>query len=127
MGYSPWDPKESDMTEQLTLSHYINPLSVIILPLQYWALAVGTEWTEGVVPQARTNPQAGVPLSLNALTTCILLNGHDLPCTFLALTAVLVTGSYYVLVITSLPPSFPLSFFLCSHILKIISIVSICL
>ena len=81
MGYSPWDPKESDMTEQLTLSHYINPLSVIILPLQYWALAVGTEWTEGVVPQARTKPQAGVLLSLNALTTCILLNGHDLPCT----------------------------------------------
>ena len=80
MGYSPWGPKESDTTERLTLSHYINPSSVIILPLQYWALAVGTQWTEGVVPQARKKPQAGVLLSQNALTTYILLNGHDLPC-----------------------------------------------
>lgn len=40
------------------------------------------------------------------------VGGHDLSCTFLALTAVLVTGSYYVLVITSLPPSLLPSFFL---------------
>ena len=50
------------------------------------------------------------------------VGGHDLSCTFLDLTTVLVTGT-----ITSLPPSLLSSFFLCSHILKIISIVSICL
>ena len=30
MGYSPWDPKESDMTEQLTLSFYRNKTVVTI-------------------------------------------------------------------------------------------------
>lgn len=49
-------------------------------PLQCSGLAVGTAGTQEIwYCRPGPKPQAGV-VSQNALTACMLLNGHDLPC-----------------------------------------------
>lgn len=55
--------------------------SVVILPLQYLAPAVETEGGP-VVWYCRPGqrPKAGVVLSQNVVTACILFNGHDILC-----------------------------------------------
>ena len=56
--------------------------SVVLWPLQYSALAVGTEGRQAVWScRPGQKPRSGGMVSQNAVTACILLSGHHLPCT----------------------------------------------
>ena len=58
----------------------LTPWSVVIPPVQYSALALGTEGGQATwYCRPGQKSQAGVALSQNALTACILRYGHDLP------------------------------------------------